>query len=540
MHSQHVTGANLFTSSLLPTPAQAAQLMALLRSNSLPSEPSHLEMIKTAGPVHLVQYDAEIARLNEVIRRVKSERSSLLRYIDRCHSVSSPIRRLPAEILAEIFAFCSPKPGSFYHPEKSIPSDGAERLAQTHLLRLSQVCISWYRTVMGTPQLWATVHAVFGPNGVGSKRAVSLSRSLALSAACPLDIHCVASPAHNVLGLQMLVPHSARWRSLDLYLNQDTPECLANVKGNLPILQNLAVGLYNAHIGDTFETAPRLTDVTLSLEGEKPPQLPWRQLHSVTFYYSSLETCDISDVLAIMRHCSSECVFTVYNLGLYLPSPDLLPCTVELQTLNLFLENSGEDDQQQIFGEILAKLTLLLRQLAISYSGTEPLSWPTDHFLAFVSRSLFCQTLANLYLHNVAITEDELVGCLSEMQALSKLYIEDLVSWDEFEDHTVITDSLLLRLVWVADPSCLVPSLTTFGFTSLFTFDDHTFLDFVTSRLISGRSHDGPFTIETLATPGSVDCDFGAVAVASMSNLVERGQLRWSRITEEDIQLKWA
>ncbi|KAJ7676594.1 hypothetical protein DFH06DRAFT_1317221 [Mycena polygramma] len=242
-----------------------------------------------------------------------------------------------------------------------------------------------------------------------------------------------------------------------------------------------------------------------------------------------------------MHHCSSECIFTIHNLGLYLPRPDLLPYTIELHTLNLSLDNGGEGDQQHIFGEILVKLTLLtLRQLAISCSDNEPLLWPTDHFPAFAARSRFRQTLANLYLHNVFITEDELVECLSEMQALSRLYIEDLFSWDGSEDHALITNSLLVRLICDDDLSDLVPRLTNFAFTSLFTFDDDTFLDFVASRLVAGRADDGPFSIETMAFPDAVGCDFGPVAVADLLDLVERGQLRWSRTTEEDIQLKWA
>ncbi|KAJ6502879.1 hypothetical protein C8R47DRAFT_1251768, partial [Mycena vitilis] len=335
-------------------------------------------------------------------RRPEIERASLRRYIERCHSVSSPIRRLPTELLVDIFASCSPKASSFYHPMKPIPTNRAEMLAQLHLLRLSQVCISWYHTVMGSPQVWATLHVIFGRHGVNNKRAVSLSRSLALSAGCPLDIHCVVSPADNALGLQMLAAQSARWRSLDLYLSESTTESLADVKGNLPLLESVGYAV-----------------------------------------------------------------------------PALLPCTIELHTLNLSLANGGEADQQEIFGEILAKVTLLgLRQLAIRHSDNEPLLWPTYHFLSSSASS--------------AIT-------------------------------TPPTWSLGSRISHFA-----------------LHFRRYTFLDFVASRLVAGRAADVPFSIETMACPDAAGRDFAPFAVADMLDLVDRGQLRWSRTTEEDIRLRWA
>ncbi|KAF8157301.1 hypothetical protein K438DRAFT_1621264, partial [Mycena galopus ATCC 62051] len=139
----------LFCSSLLPTPAQTAQVHQLLRSNSVPSDSqsSYLRSIIAPSLADVARYDTQIERL-------QAERDALQRYCDECRSVCAPVRRLPPEILAEIFSLCaSPTPILYCDGTQEIPG-GPDQVAQPHLLALLQVCFSWYNTVMATPCLW--------------------------------------------------------------------------------------------------------------------------------------------------------------------------------------------------------------------------------------------------------------------------------------------------------------------------------------------------------------------------------------------------
>jgi hypothetical protein len=128
-----------FSSSLLPNAAQIVQLRDILRSNTVPLNLSTFGGTISAAPAELDRYDAEITRLEYHLKRLASERQSLVAYTDGCRSIFSPVRRLPAEILAEIFDMCSPT--EIYHVSRhTTPQQEVERLSGRHLLQLAQVC----------------------------------------------------------------------------------------------------------------------------------------------------------------------------------------------------------------------------------------------------------------------------------------------------------------------------------------------------------------------------------------------------------------
>ncbi|PPR07872.1 hypothetical protein CVT24_005610 [Panaeolus cyanescens] len=74
-----------------------------------------------------------------------STKESLQRSIDALRSLSAPIRRLPPELLSEIFTHCLP-PNPFNKPSP----------LKAPLL-LAQVCGFWRDVAIATPQLWASL-----------------------------------------------------------------------------------------------------------------------------------------------------------------------------------------------------------------------------------------------------------------------------------------------------------------------------------------------------------------------------------------------
>ncbi|KAJ7118276.1 hypothetical protein C8R44DRAFT_625892, partial [Mycena epipterygia] len=103
----------------------------------------------------LLRYDIEIASLQEKLDRLRSGRTDLQTDYDDCRNVFAPIRRLPPEILVDIFGLCWDLP--------LVPIVGDEifwelkQLANAPLLILSQVCVWWHGIVMGTAAFWGTV-----------------------------------------------------------------------------------------------------------------------------------------------------------------------------------------------------------------------------------------------------------------------------------------------------------------------------------------------------------------------------------------------
>ncbi|KAJ7125534.1 hypothetical protein C8R43DRAFT_1030434 [Mycena crocata] len=520
-----------FASLLLPTGQQTKSLHELLRSNSLPHEPSHFLSVIRLAPTDLTSYDEEITRLqahangaalNGRLSDQMVARLALQKYSNGCHSLFSRVRRVPTEILTEIFTLCAPEVYPYYSAAASdhTSESALERAAQLHLLRLSQVCASWYTIVMNTPSLWATIEVDTEPDQTSFHSTMFihlLSLSLQRSADYPLTISLRAEfilraklQPHAGPCINLLALRSHRWRSADLFLEEDALDLLEDVldslapaaTGNFPLLERLDLARYTLDDLDIFEIAPKLTKVNLGEPSRRPPILPWRQLQSIA-YAAVPEESLICRGLGLLRHCSELCEFQIDNLWFQdvatISQSELTPVESDIWSLNWTIFSPDRPDHaRQALGDILGTLTLpCLKRLSLdsTQGNNPPLFWPHDQFIAFASRSGCSNTLISLSLHNMVITESELVQCLSVMASLEVLFIQDVPSKTSGgPDHILITDGLLRQLFWTADATCLIPSLARFSFESLFTFDKNVLLGFIASRLTSGRT----FAIELL------------------------------------------
>ncbi|KAJ7149230.1 hypothetical protein C8R43DRAFT_888252 [Mycena crocata] len=166
----------------------------------------------------LAQYDDEIERHQKTLQDLIADRSKVQDYVDGCRTVFAPVRRLPPEILGQIFMpFSSPF---------AVPGDAAEELnslAHLDLLRLSQVCSHWHRLIMGTPSLWShiAVNVRCWPRKAPGYAPFLrlLDASLQRGADYPLSIRfSTGSSIRDADGaiLLLLAEHSQRWQHLDL------------------------------------------------------------------------------------------------------------------------------------------------------------------------------------------------------------------------------------------------------------------------------------------------------------------------------------
>ncbi|KAF8177806.1 hypothetical protein K438DRAFT_1605879, partial [Mycena galopus ATCC 62051] len=135
-----------------------------------------------------------ITRLRQIPHRLVAERDALQRYCDESRSVAAPVRRLPPEILAEIFTLCSSTSILYCDGTQIIPATYlVDPVGQPHLMPLLRVCSTWYTIVMGTPSLWANIEVNLEVDGSDSKavdrKVAHISRSLDQSRHHPLTIH---------------------------------------------------------------------------------------------------------------------------------------------------------------------------------------------------------------------------------------------------------------------------------------------------------------------------------------------------------------
>ncbi|KAJ7196825.1 hypothetical protein GGX14DRAFT_314912, partial [Mycena pura] len=110
----------------------------LLRSNSAPTgfEIDEINKLTKSVEAEISVFDDEIARVQSALDRLQSQRTKLRDFVKSHHGVVSIIRRLPNEILGEIF--------SHY-------SDASAHLAA----RLGAVCDRWRAIItLASPMLW--------------------------------------------------------------------------------------------------------------------------------------------------------------------------------------------------------------------------------------------------------------------------------------------------------------------------------------------------------------------------------------------------
>ncbi|KAF7350594.1 3-beta hydroxysteroid dehydrogenase isomerase family [Mycena sanguinolenta] len=549
-----------FSSPLLPTPTQTTEVLQLLRTNSTPSDPFEMDAVIASCSADVVGYDTEIGRLKQTLSRLVSERNTLQRHVDTCRSVFAPVRRLPPEILAKIFALCASPPLLWCDETQSIPTAGSASFGQSHLMRLLRVCSAWHTIVTTTPFLWADLEVdldalLFTPG----RMVDTLSRLLDRSGQCSMVLHLTASIGRFNNSLELLGRCATRWRIADLHLSNEACLQLSRVTGrNFPCLESLAIGGTDVAGRDIFETAPNLRRVIISAVDGALPKLPWSQLHELTYYAFQprvLRPDVLANRLAIMALCSNECEVNIYSLNLsFFDSSTFSAIRLAVEShIPIFrlaiLDRNGEEHSREALGEIITALTLPnLQELHFRSSRPEahPLFWPRDHFPAFASRSCFRDILTKLFLYDMVIAEDELVECLSDMRALMELFIQDVVGSSDHEENILINDTLLRRLTWRSDSSCIAPNLNIFSFASLFFFDDDALVPFVESRARPAERHDSsPFRMEAFALVDSelnirvIGHGFGVDAIAHMDTLQKQGVLRWARHGRKGLQQRF-
>ncbi|KAJ6539640.1 hypothetical protein B0H19DRAFT_887800, partial [Mycena capillaripes] len=144
-----------------------------LDTNYVPSD-EEIDCIRT----DLVSHVQELARIDERIRELSAQRDRIQAYIDSHKALISYSRRLPVDIVREIFVAC-------------LPTDrNAVMSAQEAPLILCRICSAWRSIALSTPRLWASLHVPFEfiLSNDSESRIQAVTQWLKLSAACPISL----------------------------------------------------------------------------------------------------------------------------------------------------------------------------------------------------------------------------------------------------------------------------------------------------------------------------------------------------------------
>ncbi|KDR81190.1 hypothetical protein GALMADRAFT_116222 [Galerina marginata CBS 339.88] len=119
-----------------------------LKSNYIPSEEEvvEIEALLKAPAKELEDMAAEIDRLQAELDAQKKKHGNLQKQFTTCSALVSVPRRLPDDILREMFLRCLPTKNNALMDRDTAP------------LIFTRICNHWRRVALSTPLLWSTIH----------------------------------------------------------------------------------------------------------------------------------------------------------------------------------------------------------------------------------------------------------------------------------------------------------------------------------------------------------------------------------------------
>ncbi|KAJ7628270.1 hypothetical protein DFH06DRAFT_1057440, partial [Mycena polygramma] len=236
---------------------------------------------------HLVAKDSHrMDALNAQIRLLIAERDGMAERLKQYSAVLAPVRRVPPELVYEIFSWTLPlerqiRPGIVPQPP----------------WYLGHISRSWRNIAVALPALWSSVdiyHSEHLPHSMASPLEM-IQTQLTRSANAPLHVNfrwCIDEPVDAPLFFDAILPHSNRWESLHFICFQDCYNPLLHLlqpaKGRLDRLEKLEFRVpecpptFLPSHNDIFLTAHRLRHVILNdIEYPNislPLLIPWEQI----------------------------------------------------------------------------------------------------------------------------------------------------------------------------------------------------------------------------------------------------------------------
>ncbi|KAJ7648178.1 hypothetical protein DFH06DRAFT_1476267 [Mycena polygramma] len=201
---------------------------ALLNSNQVPLGPDVAIFKSTISKIdeHMAELDAEIERLQERMRELQDERALLSHYRDRNHGVLSPVRRIPPEVLGEIFSWTGRK----------------MRMKDSPWL-FTHVSQYWRTVAVSDSTLWSLVATKYQPETNPSYPLAMVGTQLARAKKLKIQFFgCQTSNAGPQTEMfRYLSKHASRWEELSLVLTSDLYPILNNLRGRVPSLCRVSI-----------------------------------------------------------------------------------------------------------------------------------------------------------------------------------------------------------------------------------------------------------------------------------------------------------
>ncbi|KAJ7447138.1 hypothetical protein B0H11DRAFT_2083460 [Mycena galericulata] len=467
----------------------------MLHTNTVPSDTECQRISELlAGPrKEAAGLTDEIGRLQTLLDDLTKKRDHLQDFIDAHLALLSPARRLPEDVVAEIFTHALP------FNRNSILS-GVEAP-----LLLCHICRAWRGLALATPQLWATLHIVTSSYStrekleqVNAAARIWLSRSGAL----PLSISVVISRSSRLdydisTLLKTVILFSRRWKNMRFKcFGHHSFLPFANLSPHdVPLLETIHVEGFHALSSPTdwntmsFLDTPRLHNVSLKTVARIflfP--LPWAQLSHLSLHHAG-QYLSAEEAHKLLRQCPS---LRTFSLAVGSSGPEVAE--------SVYDKTHMEDLQQLIVVDIFQDSTgffenlIIPNLISLEYVASAD---PDDIFL-FTPLLVAPNRLQCLRLSIVRSTSTvKILNCLQLVPTLRELRIQREPASDL--DHQFLTHLIPTA---ARSNSILCPELRTLQLLEFQVLSDDTLLEFIRSRT---ESH----SINGVAQLSDVQIQFG-------------------------------
>ncbi|KAJ7433923.1 hypothetical protein FB451DRAFT_1312988 [Mycena latifolia] len=273
----------------------------------------------------LKRLDDEISEVQKALDKLTEERVRLAAYVDAHRALISPVRRLPLDIIQEVFLACLP-----WHRNCVMSANEAPVL-------LGRVCSSWRTISLSTPRLWSKLHlalpgnqshrlASFNSEAKMLQRLQTAETWLNRSGDCPLLIS-VQSPYDDPPPMttpnflhQYLIPFASRWEHISLTIPASVLAPWSHITtADVPRLKSVLIHIrrrFDPAEDETTQVAvlgflrgPEICSVSLAGINFSPLQLPlrWNTLTEVSITgVGQMEPPFTSDIaLELLSRCTA-------------------------------------------------------------------------------------------------------------------------------------------------------------------------------------------------------------------------------------------
>ena len=355
-------------------------------------------------------------RVRDVRRQFLDKRDQILASMRVHQGLVSCIRRLPPEILSEIFVMCLP-PETYIAPKTGVAP-----------LLLAGVCRRWRKVALGTPRLWCSLSVRPCRRGQQEGLLLFYHHWLSRARGCSLSLAVDTrqrpkNPVWRKEVMELLQPYTGRAVRLYVALDRATvPDLLLK---DIPMLEHLTLkgDLHRDPMTVIIQSELRLRSLTLhriifSANVRSASQHCWTHLTQLQVALGSkhLLSPDIDGpvLLTLLALCPHLQDFTFSSVDI--PSHDVATYAArafthpDLRSLSVTVLRGT--------GFLLDALTLpALRHLEIRDSYIGPTTWRHNEFKAFVGRSR-CP-LEMLTIHSwQASSEEDKAGYMALMPTL--------------------------------------------------------------------------------------------------------------------------